>query len=77
MLAAEIRREKKSSTRDGGKKSAIVERSSHSSIWREAIGNSNPLVGIDDGQTNGIIFIQFVCPSRSPIRGERARVVWL
>ena len=30
-------------------------------------------VGIDDGQTNGINFIPFVCPSQSPIRGERAR----
>jgi hypothetical protein len=48
------------------------------SIWREEIGREeighrNPLVGIDDGQTNGINFIPFVCPSRSPIRGERAR----
>jgi hypothetical protein len=30
------------------------------------------VVGIDDGQTNGINFIPFVCPSRTPIRGERA-----
>ena len=29
--------------------------------------------GMDDGQTNGINFIPFVCPSRTPIRGERAR----
>jgi hypothetical protein len=25
------------------------------------------VVGMDDGQTNGINFIQFVCPSRTPI----------
>ena len=31
------------------------------------------VVEIDDGQTNKINFIQFVCPSRSPVRGERAR----
>ena len=29
--------------------------------------------GIVDGQTNGINFIPFVCPSQTPIRGERAR----
>ena len=29
--------------------------------------------GMDDEQTNGINFIPFVCPSRTPIRGERAR----
>ena len=28
--------------------------------------------GIDDEQTNGINFIPFVCPSRTPIRGQRA-----
>ena len=39
---------------------------------------SGVVVGIDDGQTNVIIFFPFVCPSRSPIRGERARrAVWL
>ncbi len=31
---------------------------------------SGVVVGIDDGQTNGINFIQFVCPSRTPIRGD-------
>ena len=31
------------------------------------------VVGIDDGQKNGINFIPFVCPSRTPIRAGRAR----
>ena len=47
----------------------LAGRKEHSSIWREEIGNRNPLVGIDDGQTNVINFIPFVCPSRTPIRG--------
>jgi hypothetical protein len=31
------------------------------------------VVGIDDGQTNGKKLVPFVCPSRTPIRGERAQ----
>ena len=42
------------------------------SIERIEDEDSN-LSGIDDGQTNGINFFQFVCPSRTPFQGERAR----
>ena len=38
-------------------------------------GTRGVVVGMDDGQTNGINFIQFVCPSRTPMPG--GRMVWL